>query len=135
MTSVGWLSVAGFPGRWKFVGAAEVAKVSKLGLTFQVTGVKKPLMSVSKVVEKGNRVCFGPQVKDNFIENIETKRRFPLVSNGKRSYLLNVDFENGKQTSITIYSGAEDSVCPKDWGGGIRLDGGSEDFVQGCFRK
>ena len=50
-------------------------------------------MSVSKVVQKGNRLCFGPQVKDNCIETIETKKRFPLVSNGKGSYLLDVDFE------------------------------------------
>ena len=96
--------------------ATDQAKVSKLGFTFQVTGVKKPLMSVSRVVQKGNRVCFGPSVNDNFIENLATKRKFPLVSNGKGSYLLNVDFEGGKQTSITIDSGAEDSVCPKEWG-------------------
>ena len=72
-------------------------------------------MSVSRVVQKGNKVCFGPSVSDNYIENLATKKKFPLVSNGKGSYLLNVDFENGRQTSITIDSGAEDSVCPKDW--------------------
>ena len=66
--------------------ATDQAKVSKLGFTFQVTGVEKPLMSVSRVVQKGNRVWFGPSVKDNFIENLATKRKFPLVSNGKGSY-------------------------------------------------
>ena len=98
------------------LGEVDPSRVSKLGVTFQVTGVKKPLMLVWKVVQKGNKVCFGPSVSDNYIEKLATKKRFPLVSNGKGSYLLHVDFENGKQTAITIGSGAEDSVCPRDWG-------------------
>ena len=31
-----------------------------MGLTFQVAAVKKPLISVKRITEKGNRVCFGP---------------------------------------------------------------------------
>ena len=36
-------------------------------LNFQVASVKKPLMSVRRIVEKGNIVCFGPKEGDNFI--------------------------------------------------------------------
>ena len=41
-------------------------------LNFQVTDVKKPLMSVKRIVEKGNHVSFGPGEKDNFIVNRAT---------------------------------------------------------------
>ena len=99
--------------------------ISKMGLTFQVAGVKKPLMSVSKIVDNGNRVCFGPSVADNFIEHLDSKTKIPLARNGKGSYLLNVDFLNGRSTSITVDSGAEDSVCPPDWGKQFLVQQGS----------
>ena len=33
---------------------------SVVGLTFQVTDVKKPLLAVRRLVERGNAVSFGP---------------------------------------------------------------------------
>ena len=70
----------------------------------------------------GNRVQFGPQTGDNYIEHLKSKTKIPMQRNGKGSFLLNVDFVNGGSTSITVDSGAEESVCPKDWGSqfGIR---------------
>ena len=41
-----------------------------LGMTFQVTEVRKPLAAVWRLVEKGNLVQFGPSDAQCFIENI-----------------------------------------------------------------
>ena len=47
-----------------------------------------------------------------------------MQRNGKGSFLLNVDFVNGGSTSITVDSGAEDSVCPKAWGEHFKMTEG-----------
>ena len=39
-----------------------------------------------------------------------------LKSNGKGSYLMAVRFVGGEKTEITVDSGAEDNVCPWEWG-------------------
>ena len=83
---------------------------------FQVAAVSKPLMSVKKVTEKGNRVCFGPKSEDNYIENVKSGLRIPMKSNGKGSYLLDLQFVGGGKTELTVDSGAEENVCPKEWG-------------------
>ena len=87
-----------------------------MSLTFQVTSVNKPLLSVKRVTEKGNHVSFGPKPEDNFIVNKKTGDKIALRSNGKGSFLMDVNFENGGKISITLDSGAEESVCPKEWG-------------------
>ena len=43
-----------------------------LKLTFQVAQVKKPLLAVHRIAEKGNYVKFGPGVGDSYIEHGET---------------------------------------------------------------
>ena len=40
-----------------------------MSLCFQVADVKKPLISVKRIVENGNNVGFGPGEGDNFILN------------------------------------------------------------------
>ena len=49
----------------------EEGKVEKEGicmiLNFQVADAKKPLMSVKRVAEKGNKACVGPGEEDNYI--------------------------------------------------------------------
>ena len=87
-----------------------------MGLQFQVTDVNKPLVSVKRIVEKGNVVHFGPEDKDNYIENRETKDRIELKPNGRGSYLMDVNFVGGERTLITVDSGAEENVCPWSWG-------------------
>ena len=91
-------------------------KVVPISLKFQVTSVNKPLLSVKRVTEKGNHVSFGPKAEDNFIVNKITGDKILLRPNGKGSYLMDVKFENGGKTAITLDSGAEESVCPRDWG-------------------
>ena len=58
-------------------------------ITFQVTDVKKPLAAVSKIVEKGNWVCFGPE--EAYIYNVATERQTKLdLING--TYSLDVEY-------------------------------------------
>ena len=87
-----------------------------MALTFQVAEVKKPLTSVKRITEKGNQVCFGPGKEDKFILNVETGDKVLLRKNRRGSYLLDVVSANGRKTEITVDSGAEESVCPWDWG-------------------
>ena len=94
----------------------ESTPTKQLGLAFQVTDVKKPLMAVKRIVEKGNIVHFGPEEKDNFIQNTATGDKLPLKPNGRGSYILEVDFVGGGKAEIVVDSGAEESVCPWDWG-------------------
>jgi hypothetical protein len=87
----------------------EEKERTNMGLTFQVAAVKKPLISVKRITEKGNRVCFGPGEEDNFIENRASGDKIKLRQAGKGSYLLDVSFSGGKRTEITVDSGAEEN--------------------------
>ena len=53
-----------------------------VGLKFQVTDVKKPLLAVRRLVEKGNVVSFGPEPDQNFIRNIATGRKIEMEKKG-----------------------------------------------------
>jgi hypothetical protein len=88
----------------------------RMTLGFQVADVKKPLIAVKRIVEKGNVVAFGPLAEDNFIENKQSGDRIPLRPNGKGSFLMDVFFVGGGKTEITVDSGAEESICPWWWG-------------------
>ena len=92
------------------------SKDVKMSLKFEVADVKKPLIAVKRICEKGNRVSFGPKEEDNFIQNKDTGDKILMRPSGKGSYLMDVSFDNGMSTSITVDSGAEENVCPYDWG-------------------
>ena len=87
-----------------------------MSMTFQVAGVTKPLASVKRITAKGNVVGFGPDPEDNYIMNKKTGLKMPLKPNGKGSYLMEVKCVGGGPTWITVDSGAEESVCPWEWG-------------------
>ena len=87
-----------------------------MSLCFQVADVKKPLISVKRIVENGNKVGFGPGEEDNFILNERSGNKMILKSNGKGSYIMMVKFDGGEKTEITVDSGAEENVCPWNWG-------------------
>ena len=93
----------------------EKEKIMKIG--FEVADVAKPLMSVRKVTAKGNRVCFGPEDSDNYIQSIATGMKIPMRSTGRGSYVLDLRFVGGDKTELTVDSGAEENVCPRSWGG------------------
>ena len=40
----------------------------------------------------------------------------PVTPNGRGAYVMEVSFVGGGKTSITVDSGAEESVCPRGWG-------------------
>ena len=89
-------------------------KQMKLG--FQVAAVTKPLMAVRRITEQGNRVHFGPKEEDNYICSVASGDKLMLRDNGRGSYNMHVRFVNGEETTITVDSGAEESVCPPEWG-------------------
>ena len=62
-----------------------------LGMTFQVTEVRKPLAAVWRLVEKGNLVQFGPNESQCFIQNLASGKRIPLHKRGG-SYVLKVEY-------------------------------------------
>ena len=95
-------------------GANAEGKV--MSLSFQVADVQKPLVSVKRIAEKGNHMAFGPGTEDNYILNKLTGDKIMLRPNGKGSYLMDVSFVGGGRVEITVDSGAEESVCPWEWG-------------------
>ena len=58
-----------------------------LGVGFEVTDVKKPLLSVKRICEKGHTVHFGPNDADNFIQNIVSGERLKMQRKGN-SYVI-----------------------------------------------
>ena len=95
-----------------FAGADQGIKMK---LRFQVADVKKPLMSVKRILEQGSRSGFGLGESENCILNKESGNKMPLKLNGKGSYLMQVKFVGGGQTEITVDSVTEESVCPWEW--------------------
>ena len=118
----------------KFIGA-----VSKEGqmmqMNFQVVGVKKALAAVSKICKAGNVVQFGEEPEECYIMNKKTKKKV-MLKQKRGSYVMEVElvqkkvgekgeikFEKVGQETITIDSGAEESVCPLGWGDSFGLEG------------
>ena len=82
----------------------------------KLRGGNNPLASVVKKVDKGDMVHFGAKKEDNYIMNVKSGNKFLLTPNGKGSYLMEVKLLGGEKTNITVDSGAEENVCPPDWG-------------------
>ena len=49
-----------------------------IGLKFQVTDVRKPLLAARRLVEKGNIVQFGPEPENNFIVIVESGKKIMM---------------------------------------------------------
>ena len=106
-----------------FVGSVD-ATSQFLGMTFQVAGVKKSLAAVSRICKAGNIVQFGEEESDCFIKNKTTGKKI-MLQRKRGSHVLEIEFvkegEKGNmeivgRESITVDSGAEESVCPLGWG-------------------
>ena len=95
-----------------------------MGLSFQVTDVRKPLLAVTRIAEKGNVVQFGPSEGDNFIRNKLSGNKILLRKKGG-SYIMDVSFgEKGEEwIEIIVDSAAEESVCPHGWGNQFGING------------
>ena len=68
-------------------------------------------------------MCIRDRDEDNFILNEASGDKMWLRSNGRGSYLMDVHFDGGDKTSITVDSGAEENVCPLDWGSQFHMKG------------
>ena len=88
--------------------------MKRMDIQFQVADVKRPLLAVKRLVEKGNRAAFSSG--ENYIENVNTGARLKMWEKGHGSYVLKVNFVGGGAAEITVDSAAEESVCPKEWG-------------------
>ena len=53
-----------------------------LEIGFQVTDVKKPLLSVRRLCEQGNVVQFGQDSRTSFVQNVATGEQIPLERKG-----------------------------------------------------
>ena len=60
-------------------------------MKFQISDVTKPLAAVTRIVEKGNIVQFGPEKEQCFIQNINTGRKI-LIEKEANAYVMNVEF-------------------------------------------
>ena len=81
-------------GGVRFVAAAENESLIQIGLGFQVADVKKPLLSVDRIGQKGNVVQFGPEEQDNFVKNKDTGETIMLRKKGK-SFVMDVQLKDG----------------------------------------
>ena len=60
----------------------QAASGENLAMNFQVTDVRKPLLSVSRLCEQGNLVQFGPRDSDNYIQNVAGGQKLRLERRG-----------------------------------------------------
>jgi hypothetical protein len=122
--------------KWAEICSVEQKAAEEIvGMTFQATDVKKALAAVWRVCAKGNIVQFGDDAAECFIKNKASNKKIPLRKK-KGSYVMDVEFvirTNGELVSlgkgeITVDSAAEESVCPKDWGGAFGLKTAKKDM-------
>ncbi len=71
---------------FKHAGGAD-----PIGLTFQVTDVKKPLLAVRRLVEKGNKVVLSGDEGESYILNPQSKVRVPVRKKGG-SFVIEAHF-------------------------------------------
>jgi hypothetical protein len=62
-----------------------------IGLTFQVTDVKKPLLAVRRLVEKGNTVVLADGDGESFIQHTASQTRIPVKKKGG-SFVIEAHF-------------------------------------------
>ena len=62
-----------------------------MSLGFQVGDVQKPLAAVWRIADRGNLVQFDPNPEDNFIQNVVTKGKIPMIKK-RGSYVIEADF-------------------------------------------
>ena len=62
-----------------------------VGLKFQVTDVRKPLLAVRRLVEKGNVVMFGPEPHQNYIHHVQSGQMIPMERRGG-SFVIKAHF-------------------------------------------
>ena len=62
-----------------------------VGIKFQVTDVRKPLLAVRRLVEKGNKVVLAGEDGESYIENVASKVRIHVKKKGG-SFVIEAHF-------------------------------------------
>ena len=62
-----------------------------VALKFQVTDVRKPLLAVRRLIEKGNVVQFGPEPAQNFIMHVQSGKKIMMEKKGG-SFVIKANF-------------------------------------------
>ena len=75
----------------KDVTFREKSSGDVMGLKFQVTDVRKPLLAVRRLIEKNNVVQFGPKPEQNYIHNLDTGKKV-MMENVGGSYVIKANF-------------------------------------------
>jgi len=94
---IGFIAANG--GRMNNYGGTKVEfekDGKKKSMNFQVTDCKKPLASVSKIVDKGNRVVFDSQ--GSYIQNKETGEIMKLERD-RGTYIMVVEYETSEDVA------------------------------------
>ena len=81
----------------------ETENQARVNLKFQVTDVRKPLLAVWRLVEKGNVVNFGPRPEQNFIYHPESGKRILMERRGG-SFIIKAHFMKEIVDSETDFS-------------------------------
>ena len=76
---------------FKYKGGEVHAPV---GLKFQVTDVKRPLLAVRRLVEHGNTVVLADHEGGSYVENKKAGVRIPIVKKGG-SFVIEAEFVQG----------------------------------------
>ena len=79
-------------------------------MAMQVADVKKPLASAVNIAEAGNRIAL--ETDAGYIENVKTKERM-MVRVENKTYVFDVQLEDGDVTTVTLDSGAGCHVWPR----------------------
>jgi hypothetical protein len=82
-----------------------------VGLKFQATDVKKPLLAVRRLVEKGNIVVLPSIGGESYILNKQAKVKIPIVNKGG-SFVIEAGFVQGFEAGIDARGGRH-AVRPK----------------------
>ena len=70
-----------------------------MGLTFQVTDVKKPLLAVRRLVEKGNVVVLAGGEEESYIYNVASQTKVPIKKKGG-SFVIEAHFMKPAKASV-----------------------------------
>jgi hypothetical protein len=87
-------------------------------MKFNVTDVKKPLVSAVKICEAGNWIIMGPD--GGYIENIMTGDKMEMRKD-RGTFVVDVEYRNGEVGVITVDSGAGVSVWPQGMQQGVPM--------------
>ena len=74
------------------------------GVTFQVTDVRKPLLAVRRLVERGSTVHFGMEPQDNYIYNTHTAVKIPMERRGG-SFVIKAHFMKELSEAEPVFTG------------------------------